>query len=95
MLNGIHNEIIVKEGDASVLSKTGKADLLIANINRNILLNDLHTFCSKLSNKGTLLLSGFYTEDVPIIQKAAQQEGLMLTKKESDENWCMLRFEKQ
>ena len=95
LLNGIHNQITVEEGDASVLAKTGNADLLIANINRNILLNDLHIFSSKLSTNGLLLLSGFYTEDVPVLVEAAQREKFKLIKKESDENWCMLLLEKQ
>lgn len=95
LLNGVQNKITVEEGDSTVLTKTGNADLLIANINRNILLNDLHAFSSKLSPKGQILLSGFYTEDVPVLLEAAQKENLKLIKKESDENWCMLLLEKQ
>ena len=95
LLNGIHNEVRVELGDATVLDKTNNADLVIANINRNILLNDLHSFCSKLGQKGLLLISGFYTEDSPILIEAASKEGLILTKKEVDENWCMLLLEKQ
>ena len=95
LLNGIHNEVRVELGDATVLDKTNNADLVIANINRNILLNDLHSFCSKLGQKGLLLISGFYTEDSPILIEAASIEGLILTKKEVDENWCMLMLEKQ
>ena len=95
LLNGINSQITVEEGDASVLAKAEDADLLIANINRNILLNDLSTFSSKLSSKGLLLLSGFYTEDVPVLDKAAQHEGFKLIKKVTDDNWCMLLLEKQ
>lgn len=95
LLNGIHNEVRVVLGDATVLDKTNHADLVIANINRNILLNDLHSFCSKLGKKGLLLISGFYTEDSPILIEAASKEGLILTKKDVDENWCMLLLEKQ
>ncbi len=95
LLNGVQNKITVEKGDSTVLTKTGNADLLIANINRNILLNDLHAFSSKLSPKGQILLSGFYTEDVPVLLEAAQKENLKLIKKESDENWCMLLLEKQ
>ena len=95
LLNGIHNEVRVVLGDATVLDKTNHADMVIANINRNILLNDLHSFCSKLGKKGLLLISGFYTEDSPILIEAASKEGLILTKKDVDENWCMLLLEKQ
>lgn len=95
LLNGIFNQVTVEEGNASILTHAEQADLLIANINRNILLNDLHTFCSKLTENGLLLLSGFYTEDVPVLLKAAQREGLKQINKESDENWCMLLLEKR
>lgn len=93
LLNSIYNKVMVEQGDAAVLSKTGKADLLIANINRNILLNDLHSFCTKLNPGGQLLLSGFYTEDAPILVDAAQREGFKLIMRENDENWCMLLLE--
>ena len=95
LLNGIYNQVTVEEGDSSVLSHTDYADLLIANINRNILLNDLHTFSGKLEKEGLLLLSGFYTDDAPILVKAAQEEGLELIKKVSAEGWCMLLLEKR
>jgi ribosomal protein L11 methyltransferase len=95
LLNGIHNEVRVEQGDASVLNKTNNADLIVANINRNILLNDLQAFCSKLKDKGQLLLSGFYTEDSTFLVEAAGKEGLTLRKKAQEDNWCMLLFEKQ
>jgi len=95
LLNGIHNTVRVELGDATVLDKTNNTDLIIANINRNILLNDLKTFCSKLNKKGLLLISGFYTEDSPLLIEAAKKEGLMLNKIESEDNWCMLLLEKQ
>lgn len=94
LLNGIHNQVTVEKGDASVLSSTGNKDLLIANINRNILLNDLPVFCGKLNPHGLLLLSGFYTEDAAVLVDAAQKQGLTLINKESDENWCVLLLKK-
>ena len=95
LLNGIQNKVHVELGDASVLDKTNNADLIIANINRNILLNDLPSFCSKLNNKGLILISGFYTEDAPLLIEAANNQGLILKKEESDDNWCMLLLGKQ
>lgn len=95
LLNGIHNEIRVELGDASILNKADNADLIIANINRNILLNDLHAFCSKLREKGMLLISGFYTEDTPLLIEAANKQGLHLVKRDAEEDWCMLLLEKQ
>lgn len=95
LLNGIHNEIHVEQGDATVLNKTDKADLIIANINRNILLNDMGVFCSKLSENGMLLISGFYTDDIPVLTDAAKEQGLKHVKRNCDDNWCMLLFRKQ
>lgn len=95
LLNGIHNQVRVELGDASMLNRTGNADLLIANINRNILLKDLKLFSEKLLTNGMLLLSGFYEEDEPLLQEAAQKEGLTMMKKEVEEGWCMLLLIKQ
>lgn len=95
LLNGIHNTVRVELGDATVLDKTNNADLIVANINRNILLNDLELFCSKLNKKGLLLISGFYIEDSFLLIEAAKTEGLILNKRESENNWCMLLLEKQ
>ena len=95
LLNAIHNEVRVELGDSSVLDKTGNADLILANINRNILLNDIESFALKLVAKGLLLISGFYTDDASLLIEAANKHGLQFVKKECDENWCMLLFEKQ
>ena len=95
LLNAIHNEVRVELGDSTVLDKTDNADLILANINRNILLNDIESFALKLVAKGLLLISGFYTDDASLLIEAANKHGLQFVKKECDENWCMLLFEKQ
>lgn len=95
LLNAIHNEVRVELEDSSVLDKTDNADLILANINRNILLNDIESFALKLVAKGLLLISGFYTDDASLLIEAANKHGLQFVKKECDENWCMLLFEKQ
>ena len=95
LLNAIHNEVRVELGDSSVLDKTNNVDLIIANINRNILLNDIESFALKLVAKGLLLISGFYTDDASLLIEAANKHRLQFVKKECDENWCMLLFEKQ
>ena len=95
LLNAIHNEVRVELGDSSVLDKTDNADLILANINRNILLNDIESLALKLVAKGLLLISGFYTDDASLLIEAANKHGLQFVKKECDENWCMLLFEKQ
>jgi ribosomal protein L11 methyltransferase len=86
------SKISVFEGDATLLLNK-KYDIIIANINRNILLNDMQTYLNSLTEKGTLLLSGFYQEDIPIIDKEASKTGLELHSIEEMNNWVSLRYE--
>lgn len=88
-------------GDASVLDKQAEAtasdarfDLLIANINRNILLADLPRFASVMKPNARILLSGFYTTDVPQLVEAAARFGFRPTLQRQDEEWAMLCLER-
>ena len=85
--------VVVVCGDSSVLEGQPKADLLIANINRNILLQDLPRFAKAVKPGGRMILSGFYLSDVPIMKEAAVQQGFSLLKQENEEEWAMLLFE--
>lgn len=97
-LNSIENaqrngcqHISVYEGDAALLA--GKNyDLIIANINRNILLNDMQSYVDCLNPKGTLLLSGFYEEDIPSIDASCTEKGLTYVKKFKKNNWVSLKY---
>lgn len=83
--------ITVIEGDASVL--TGKKyDIIIANINRNILLNDMGTYISCLNKGGLLFLSGFYKDDIPVIQEACEKHMLKFEEKLERNHWVALKF---
>ena len=85
--------ISVYEGDANLLN--GKSyDLIIANINRNILLNDIKVYDSVLKPSGILLLSGFYKDDIPIIENECSKYGLTLTDSLEKNQWVALKFEK-
>jgi len=88
--NDCHH-ITVLEGDASVL-KENKYDLIIANINRNILLSDMKTYTDCLHEKGILLLSGFYKEDVAIIEDEVTKCGLIFQKMIQKNNWVALKY---
>ena len=97
-LNSIENaernncqHITVYEGDAELL-KDKKYDLIIANINRNILLNDMQSYVDCLNPKGTLLLSGFYEEDIPFIDASCTEKGLTYVKKFERNNWVSLKY---
>lgn len=84
-------QISVYEGDASLL--TGKQyDIVIANINRNILLNDLTTYVGTMNKDGVLLLSGFYHQDIPLIEAACNALTLKLDEKIERNNWVALKF---
>ena len=99
-LNSIENaqrnnceHISVYEGDAALLA--GKQyDLIIANINRNILLNDMQSYVDCLNPKGTLLLSGFYEEDIPFLDASCTEKGLTFVKKLQRNNWVSLKYNK-
>jgi len=90
---GLEGSVAVVCGDSSVLDGQPKADLLIANINRNILLQDLPRFAKATKPGGRMILSGFYLSDVHIMKEAAGQQGFSLLKQESEEEWAMLLFE--
>ena len=83
--------ISVFEGDASLL-KNKNYDVIIANINRNILLKDIRTYAKSLNKNGVLLLSGFYTEDIPVIESESKRFNLKLEKKLERNNWVGLKF---
>jgi ribosomal protein L11 methyltransferase len=99
-LNSIENaernnckHISVYEGDASLLAGK-KYDIIIANINRNILLNDMQQYVDCLYDNGILFLSGFYTEDIPFISESCTSKGLTYVKQFERNNWVALKFVK-
>ncbi len=85
--------ITVFEGDASLL-KNKKYEVIIANINRNILVNDMHIYASCLNSNGAILLSGFYKEDIPVIDAEVSKYGLKLEKTIERNNWVALKYVK-
>lgn len=85
-------QMTVVEGDASVLAEVRGRDLVIANINRNILLADMPAFATALRPGGALLLSGFYTDDIPYLTEKAATLGMTLSQQWSDEGWAALLF---
>ena len=86
--------IQVKLGDASLLSDHEKFDVIIANINRNILLNDLPAYVETLNDNGVIFLSGFYVgEDLEMITKKCDALGLQLLVYKEKNNWCAAKFE--
>jgi len=83
--------ITVLEGDADLL-KNKSYDIIIANINRNILLNDINVYASCLNKSGLLFLSGFYKEDIPTIEEECNRLLLKLVEINEENNWVALKF---
>lgn len=93
-LNGVGN-MKVMLGDASVLkSVEGKFDVVLANINRNILLADMPAFVSVMADESLLILSGFYASDVDLLIEKASNLGLSKIDSKSDSEWTCLVLKK-
>ena len=92
-LNGVDG-IKVRQGDASALADMGPFDLVLANINRNILLSDMQQYVARMTAGATLLMSGFYEEDVPLIRAEGERLGLTFVHQKSDKRWTLVRMTK-
>ena len=96
VINGVDDRLTALLGDALILDKVeGTFDVVMANINRNILLADMVAFVTKMAPGATLLLSGFYTKDVSLLVAKAEELGLTLTAQREDENWAELSLDKR
>ncbi len=85
------DDISIFLGDASLLPGK-KYDVIIANINRNILLNDMEVYRNSLNEKGELYLSGFYNEDLPIITECCNKVGLRFVENKEKNIWVAAKF---
>jgi len=92
-LNNISN-LKVLLGDADRLKDLKKFNVVLANINRNILLNDMHYYIDHLEAGGNLIMSGFYTQDLKMIRDEAERLGLEYINHKEDNNWVAVKFKK-
>lgn len=83
--------IDVSQGDASSLADKGPFDVIIANINRNILLNDMQSYAARMKHGALLLMSGFYVDDIPLIEAEARRLGLQPGGHREQNRWAMVR----
>ncbi|NPA37275.1 MAG: 50S ribosomal protein L11 methyltransferase [Chlorobi bacterium] len=90
--NNINNVKII-HGDAGSI-ETEPYDIILANINRNILLNDIGKYATSLKKDGKLILSGFYENDLNIINEEAKKHGLKNLFIKSDNNWVSSSYRK-
>ena len=86
-------EIKVLLGDAALLHDMS-FDVIIANINRNILLNDIKHYVNVLNDNGVLLMSGFYEQDIPAIKEETEKYNLHFDRYKLKNNWVAIRFTK-
>lgn len=92
-LNAIENiEVLI--GGAELLGSKA-FDVILANINRNILLSDIQTYASVLKPEGSLFMSGFYVEDISAIKDECEKHGLSFDHNSEKENWVAVKFTKQ
>ena len=92
-LNRVGTKMETYCGDASLLQRNSY-DVLLANINRNILLQDIPTYSLCIRKGGLLFVSGFYVEDMPMIVGTAMHAGLEYVSHDSIDNWCCIKFKK-
>lgn len=93
IINHVDSQLTVLHGDATLLDGlTVKHQLVMANINRNILLQDMPRFVSVMAPGATLILSGFYQSDSPQLVERAQSLGLTLRDSHHDGSWACLAF---
>lgn len=90
-LNGV-TDIAVSQGDASALAGKGPFDVVIANINRNILLNDMKQYVACMHPGSELYMSGFYVDDIPVIRQEAEKNGLRFVEHKEKNRWAAVKF---
>ncbi len=92
-LNGVTTRMGL--GTIREVKPQGPYELILANINKNVLLDELAIYSSLLSSQGLLLLSGFYSEDIDDLVQAAWVQGLFLTMQTTKDNWAALCLQKK
>lgn len=87
------DEIEIKLGGAEVIDTSKNFDVVMANINRNILLDDMHVYIACMKSGSLLFMSGFYEEDIPLIRKEAEKYGVTYISFTKKNQWVAVRFE--
>ena len=90
-MNGSSNIVVHKGGKEKI---EGEFDIILANINRNILIQDMYAYSSHLLQSGLILFSGFYEQDLDLIKQEAKRLGLKYISHNSKNNWVTAKFQK-
>lgn len=94
VLNHLNN-ITVELGDASLLKGREPFDVVIANINRNILLNDMHAYADCMHSGSEIYMSGFYVEDIDAIRQCGESLGLEFVGYREKNRWAAVKLIKK
>ena len=102
VVNGEENKTLnqcmnihLQQGKIAEVKLRGTFDIILANINKNVLLEEIKIYTTYLQPKGLLLLSGFYTHDIPDLLKEASTHKFTEQKRDERETWACLLLEKQ
>lgn len=96
VINQVDSNINIYCGDASLLDTLNEQfDYVVANINRNILLQDMERFRRVMNTGGALILSGFYTDDIPLLEAKGHELGLTLSNRKDDNHWACIIMREQ
>lgn len=92
IINKVEENFTILHGDINILPPASPFDIILANINRNIILADIHALAKAMKKEAALIVSGFYNEDISLLEEAAESQGLHLVAQQSLNNWSMLKF---
>ncbi len=96
VINQVDNRMTILCGDATLLDAIDEHfDYVVANINRNILLQDMERFLQVMAKDSKLILSGFYTEDIPLLEAKGQELGLTLESQREDNHWACITLRRE
>ena len=92
VLNGVADKVVSVCGDVAAIEGE-RFDIVLANINRNVLLADMKAYAATLSHGGELIMSGFLEEDIPLLLKKAKTLGFKLVGELTHEEWRAIRVQ--
>lgn len=96
VINQVDDRMTILCGDATLLDAIDEHfDYVVANINRNILLQDMERFLQVMAKDSKLILSGFYTEDIPLLEAKGQELGLTMERQREDNHWACITLHRE
>ncbi|WP_045689668.1 50S ribosomal protein L11 methyltransferase [Hymenobacter sp. AT01-02] len=90
--NNVQDKVEARLGDVTALEGEAPFDIILANINRNVLLEDMGAYAGHLKPGGPILFSGFYEEDLPLIRAAAEKAGFQYESHRTQNHWVSAVF---